>query len=165
MAPSTSDVSAATKRAVADAAVQARVAYNYALLNYDAPDALDVLATSVVRDSPSWALTTQNMDKLRDNGWLARVNPDVADQSVVEGEAQLLDGPPATRAEVTVCTTSAGVVYKPGGAPDGSDLIVNDDVVARRERLSMVLQDGVWKLEQGTNVGTWKGVATCPPGE
>lgn len=162
VAPSTSDVSQSTKQAVADAVKQSRVAYNYALTNYDAPDALDVLAQSFVRDSPSWNLTLQNMQTLRSKGWLARPNPDVADTSTVEGEVQLLDGPPATKAQATVCTISAGVIYKPGAAPDGSDLIVNDEVVARRELVTMVLQDGAWKAEEGTNLGTWNGRSDCP---
>ena len=161
-APTTTvDPVAATKAAVAAAIPQTRVAYNYAVTNYDAPDALDVLAQSVVRDSPSWNLTVSNMDTLRSNGWLVRSNPDAPDESHVEGDVDLVDGPPATRAEATICTISSGVVYKPGAAPDGSDLIVNDEVNARRSRVTMVLQDGSWKIEQGTGLGSWEGSAEC----
>lgn len=158
----TTDAAAADKAAVVAAVPQTRVAYNYAVTNYDAPDALDVLARSVVRDGPSWQLTVNNMDSLRTNGWVVRPNPDVADTSTVEGEVTLLDGPPATRAQATVCTISAGVVYKPGGAPDGSDLVVNDDVVAYRDRVTMVLDGGTWKIEQGTGLGKWSGATACP---
>jgi hypothetical protein len=160
--PTTVDPITASKAAVVAAVAQSRQVYNYVVANYDAPDALDVLATTAVRDGPSWNVAVQNMATLRSNGWLVRPNPEIPDTSTVEGDVQLLDGPPATRAQATVCTISAGIVYKPGAAPDGSDVIINDEVVARRELVTMVLQDGAWKLEQGTNVGTWKGQATCP---
>lgn len=119
--PTTVDEVQATKAAIVAAVVQTREAYNYAVTNYGAPDVLDVLARSAIRDSPSWNLVVQNMDTLRANGWLVRPHPEIPDTSTVEGEVQLLDGPPATRAEATVCTISAGVVYKPGAAPDGAD--------------------------------------------
>lgn len=163
LAPTTTlDEVAAAKAAVVAAVPRTREVYNYAILNLGAPDALDVLAQAMVRDSPSWGLTIQNIETLRSNGWLARPNPEIADTSTVEGEPELLDGPPATKARVTVCTISAGVIYKPGGAPGGSDLIVNDEVVARRELITLALQDGAWKLQEGTGLGIWRGEATCP---
>ncbi len=107
-------------------------------------------------------MTLQNMDTLRSNGWSARLNPEIPDTATVEGEVQLLDGPPPTKALAMVCTISAGVVYKPGAAPDGGDVVINDEVVARRDQVTLVLEDGTWKVEQGTNVGTWKGASKCP---
>ena len=147
---------------MAAAVPQTREAYNYAVANYDAPDVLEVLAQSAVRDSPSWNLGVQNMDTLRSNGWLVRPNPDVPDTSTVEGDVQLLDGPPATRAEATVCTISAGVVYKPAAAPDGSDVIINDEVVARRDRGHDGARGRAWKLEQGTNSAPGRESSECP---
>jgi len=160
--PVTVSVDEATKTAVAAAAVSAREAYNYAVLNYDAADALDVLAASYLRDGPAWNQTLGNMNTLRANGWLARANPAVADSSTVEGQVQLIVANPPTRAQVMVCTVSAGEVFKPAGAPDGGDLIINDELVARRELLTFVVEADTWKLEQGTILATWKGQAECP---
>jgi hypothetical protein len=160
-APTTTDLSAATKAAVAAAVVQGRQNYQYALENYDAPDALDVLARTTAANSPAWELTLKNMDALRTNGWRSTPNPTVPSVTTVEGDVDLLDGPPATRAQVTVCTIDSDIVVEPGGAPDGSDTVVNDEVTARRNRITMVLEGGVWKLSEGTGLGSWSGSA-CP---
>jgi hypothetical protein len=142
--------------------VQDRGNYLYAIRHYDRPNALRRLARTTVRDSPSWDLALQNMETLRSNGWRSRENPDVPSTTTVEGEVELLDGPPATRAQLTVCTIDSGVVFEPGGAPDGSDTIVNDEIIARRNRITMVLEDGAWKVFEGENIGTWNGATTCP---
>jgi len=158
----TVDQVAVAKGAAAAAVVQGRQDYLYAIFNFDAPDALTVLANTTVPDSPSWALTVGNMDQLRSKGWRARPDPTVPSATTVEGDVQLLDGPPATRAEVTVCTIDSGIVYEPGGAPDGSDTIVSDSITARRTRVTMVLQDGHWKAYEGTVLGSWDGATSCP---
>jgi hypothetical protein len=151
-----------TKAAVVAAAVQSRQDYVYALVNFDAPDALTVLARTTATNSPSWALTLGNIEQLRGKGWRARQDPKTPSTTTVEGDVKLLDGPPATRAEVTVCTIDSGIVYEPGGAPDGSDAIVSDTITARRNRLTMVLQDGAWKLFEGSGLGSWDGATSCP---
>ena len=158
----TTDSSAATKAAVAAAVVQYRQDYQYALQNYDAPDALDVLARTTAANSPSWDLTLKNMDTLRTNGWRSRPNPTVPSVAIVESEVELLDGPPSTQAQVTICSISSDTLFEPGGAPDGSDTVVNDEVVARRTRVTLVLEDGAWKTYEGTGLGSWTGQATCP---
>jgi hypothetical protein len=151
-----------TKQAVAKAVVDAREAYLYAIYNVDAPDAVARLEATHAAGSPSLDLALRNIETLRTNGWRARGNPDVPSASTVEGDVVLLDGPPASRAEVTVCTVSAGVVYEPAGAPDGSDVIVNDEIGARRNRATLVLEGGVWKLSEGATLGEWSGVPECP---
>jgi hypothetical protein len=156
------DSAAQTKAAVAAAAVQSRQDYVYALVNFDAPDALTVLARTTAPNSPSWALTVANIEQLRSKGWRARQDPTTPSTTTVEGDVKLLDGPPATRAEVTVCTIDSGVVYEPGGAPDGSDAIVSDTITANRNRLTMVFQDGAWKLFEGSALGSWDGATSCP---
>ena len=158
----TIDAVAQTKAAVAAAIVQARQDYQYALQNYAAADALDVLARTTAAGSPSWELTLENIETLRTNGWMSRPNPAVPSVTVVEGEVELLDGPPATRAEVTVCTVDSDVLVEPAGAPDGSDTVVNDEVIARRNRVTLVLENGGWKAYQGLGLGSWTGQATCP---
>jgi hypothetical protein len=165
-APTTTvDEIAATERAVAKAAVQSRKDYLYAVRHYNAPNVLRVLRRTHAAESPSLELALDNMETLRSNGWRARPDPGVPSTLTPEGEVELLDGPPATRAELTVCVIDSGVVYEPGGAPDGSDAIVNDEIVARRSRITMVLEDGAWKLFEGTALGEWVGETVCPAGE
>ena len=142
--------------------MQSRQDYLYAIFNLDAPDAMTVLANTTAPSSPSWTLTLANIEQLRSKGWRARPDPTVPSTTTVEGEVKLLDGPPATKAEITVCTIDSGIVYEPGGAPDGSDTIVSDKITARRTRVTMVLQDGGWKLYEGTVLGSWDGATSCP---
>jgi hypothetical protein len=164
-APTTTvDEIAATKAAVAAAAVQSRLDYLYAVQNYDAPDAVDVLSSHLAADSPALQLGLDNMESLRANGWRVRPNPDVPSALTVESEVTLLDGPPATKAELTVCEVSAGVIYEPGSGPNGEDTIVNDEINSTRSRISMVLEAGIWKLVGGQNIGTFNGQSTCPAG-
>lgn len=158
----TIDAVAAAKRAVAEAAVASREGYLYAVRNYDAPDAIEVLSRTHAAGSPALQGAIANMDRLRSNGWRTRANPAVDSTLTVEGTVQLLDGPPATRAEVTVCEIGAGIVYEPGGGLNGEDAIVNDEIVARRNRTTLVVENGAWKIESGTNLGEWPGEATCP---
>lgn len=158
----TVDQAAATRAAVVAAVASARNNYLYAVRNYDAPDALAVLSSTTVVDSPSYRQATQNIDTLRSRGWRSRENPSVPSVSTVEGEVDLLDGPPATKAEVNVCTIDSGVVFEPGGAPDGSDTVVNDEIVAQLDRVTLVYEDGAWKLYEGTNIGSWPGQTACP---
>jgi hypothetical protein len=160
--PTTVDPIAATKAAVAAAVAQARQDYLYATMNYDAPDALTVFGQTTAPDSPSYQLGIANINELQSHGWRVRLNPDVPSVTTVEGDVTLLDGPPATKAEVTVCTIDSPVVYEPGGAPDGSDTVVNDEITAFRTRVTVVMQDGVWKVYEGTGIGKWPGSTSCP---
>ena len=163
LAPTTTiDQIAITKQAVADAAVASREAYLYAVYNLDAPDALQRLEATTAAGSDSFALAMDNIEMLRTNRWRVRPNPEVPSALTIEGEVELLDGPSATTAEVPVCVVSAGIVYEPEAAPDGSDTIVNDEVVARRSRMTFVLEEGVWKVSKAVGLGEWNGAAACP---
>jgi hypothetical protein len=160
--PDTQNGDAATKAAVASAIARSRQDYIYAVGNYDAPDALEVLRRTWSEGGPSWDLVLRTMQSMQSNGYRLRPNGSVPDASMVEGEVKLLDGPPATRAEVQVCTVSSDIVFKPGAAPDGSDVTINDAVVSRRTRVTLVFQDGAWKAYEGTILGTWDGQSSCP---
>jgi hypothetical protein len=158
----TVDEIALTKAAVAAAAVQSREDYLYAVRNPDAPDAVAVLERSHAAGSPSLQRALDNRQTLLDNGWRVRPHPTIPDSLTVEGEVTLLDGPPASRAEVTVCEIGAGIVYEPGGGPNGEDTIVNDEIVANRNRTLLVREAGVWKIRSGTPLGEWPGESSCP---
>jgi hypothetical protein len=139
---------------VADALVAAREAYLYAVYNLEAPDAVDRLNATHAAGSPSLELALDNVQSLVDNGWLARPNPEVADTVTIESDVTMVDD---TTAELTACIVGAGVVYAPGANADGSDRIVNGEIEAALNRVTMVLEDGQWKLSQGTNLTTESG--------
>ncbi len=60
-------------------------------------------------------------------------------------------------AELVACVVGAGEVYDPGGNADGTDLIVNGDIEAALNRVTMVFEDSRWKLREGANLSTQEG--------
>ena len=160
--PSTTAATAAvtsaptTEEAIAAAAIASGDAYLYAVYNPEAPDAVDRLrATST---GASLQLGLENYQSIVDNGWRVRPNPDVPDSTTVASPVQIID---VMTAEVTLCEVGSGVVYAPGGNPDGSDLIINDRIEVSLLRVTMVLEDGVWKLSSGTTIEDLEAPAAC----
>jgi hypothetical protein len=145
-----------TETAVADGLIASRDAYLYAVYNLDAVDALDRLNSTHAAGGPSLALALDNIQTLVDNGWLARPNPDVPDTVTIESDVTMLND---TTAELTACVVGAGEVYAPGAGDGGADLLVNGEIEAALNRVTMVLEDGRWKLQSGTNISTEAGTA------
>jgi hypothetical protein len=102
-----------------------------------------------------------NLDDLVAKGWRARPNPDVPAVDRVESDVTLIGSPP-TQAQFTSCSIDSYILYKPGGAPGGDDLTVNDQVTARRYLITMELgADGHWRNSAGDKQGEWKDSTTC----
>lgn len=141
------------------AAIESREAYLYAVYNVDAPDALDRLLTSTTDGGASQERGLELYNNVVENGWRARPNPEVPNSTTIE-QVSIIDD---TTAEVTSCTVDAGVVFSPGANPDGSDQIVNDDIVAYRNLLEIVFVEGVWLVDMGVRVDTWEGATECDP--
>ncbi len=139
-----------------DGLIASRDAYLYAIYNLDAADAIDRLNSTHAAGSPSLALALDNIQTLVDNGWLARPNPDVPDTVTIESDVTMLND---TTAELTACVVGAGEVYAPGAGDGGADLLVNGEIEAALNRVTMVLEDGRWKLQSGTNISTEAGTA------
>ena len=142
--------------AVVEGLIAARDAYLYAIYNLDAADAMDGLNATHAAGSPSLALALDNIQTVVDNGWLARPNPDVPDTVTIESDVTMLND---TTAELTACVVGAGEVYAPGAGDGGADLLVNGEIEAALNRVTMVLEDGRWKLQSGTNISTEAGTA------
>jgi hypothetical protein len=140
--------------AVVDGLIASRDAYLYAVYNLDAADAIDRLNATHAAGSPSLALAFENVQTLVGNGWLARPNPDVPDTVTIESDVTLLDD---TTAELTACIVGAGEVYAPGAGEGGADLLVNGEIEAALDRVTMVLEDGRWKLREGVGLTTGSG--------
>lgn len=148
-----------TSTSVVEGLIASREAYLYAVYNLDAVDALDRLNSTHAAGSPSLALALDNVQTLVDNGWLARPNPDVPDTVTIESDVTMLD---ETTAELIACVVGAGEVFAPGAGDGGADLLVNGEIEAALNRVTMVLEDGRWKLQSGTNISTEAGTACVP---
>jgi hypothetical protein len=78
------------------------------------------------------------------------------DTVTIESDVTMLND---TTAELTACVVGAGEVYAPGAGDGGADLLVNGEIEAALNRVTMVLEDGRWKLQSGTNISTEAGTA------
>jgi hypothetical protein len=161
-APTTTlDPIAAEEAAVSEAARQARLSLVGALVNVDDPEAVAALDEWYVDNSPARQTADESLDDLRSENWRARFNPTIPDSLLVE-RTTFLGGRPFTEAELTVCVVSAGILYEPNAAPDGSDVVIDDAVVTYRLLYLMSKQDNTWKLRSVTELEKWEGVTVCP---
>jgi hypothetical protein len=149
-------VAGSVEEAVANAAIAARDAYLYAIYNVEAADAADRLRSTTTGASLDIGL--ENYQALVDNGWRARPNPDVPDAITIESAVEVIND---TTARLTICVVGAGVVYAPGAAEDGSDVIINDEIEASLDRVTLVLVDSAWLLQTGTNITLTNGATSC----
>jgi ABC-type transport system substrate-binding protein len=156
----TLDPVAAEEAAVSEAAEQARLARSDALINFDDPAVLAALEQYYVV-GPALDEVNESIEVLRTEGWRAREHPTIPEGLTVE-EITFIDGPPPTRAEVVVCILDSGVIYEPAAAPDGGDVIVNDQVVAARTTYEMIKVEGGWKLRSLVGGEEFEGVTECP---
>jgi hypothetical protein len=65
-------------------------------------------------------------------------------------------------AEMQICEVDSWVLVEVGAGPNGTDAIVNAEVVASRADVFMRDVGGVWKFEGGAVVAEWEGLASCP---
>jgi len=91
-----------------------------------------------------------------------RPNGQVPATVIVESPATLVvEG--ADVAQVQVCEINSWILVEVGAGPNGSDAVVNPDVVASRASVFLRAVDGVWKIEGGNSIAEWEGAASCPP--
>jgi hypothetical protein len=98
----------------------------------------------------------------RERNYALRENPDVPASITVEVPAALvLEG--ADVAEMQICEVDSWIVVEAGAGPNGTDSIVNDEVVASRATVLLRKVDGVWRYEGGSVVEEWEGRDACAP--
>lgn len=155
IAPSTAEPTPVEETVIA-AVLAAQEDYLYAVYNPDAPDAIDRLRARATGKSLERGL--ELFEEITSNGWLVRPNPDVPDRTTIASPVELITD---TLAEVTICEVGAGVVVAPGAAADGSDVIVNDLIEVDLFRVTMVLEEGTWKLSSGTSIEELEEPSAC----
>jgi hypothetical protein len=85
------------------------------------------------------------IQRLRDLNEHIVVNPDVPSTVVPEPltvEVDIDDG----MATIELCEVNSFIRVQVGGAPDGTDLVVDDSITVIRQRQSFVVEDGSWKM-------------------
>ncbi len=121
---------------------------------------------SVKRSAALDARIGQNRDLLRTTlDDLARDNLAVRPSDYYTASNTIEVGPTFTAADEAViqrCEIDPWVVVEVGGAPDGSDAVIDDNVYAYRNRVTLRLVDNKWRIESGLQLGRWAGSTECP---
>ena len=104
-------------------------------------------------------LLEDTLDELESNGLAIRENSQVTAEQVIE---RVFVVPGADTAELVRCEVDPWLVVEVGAAPDGTDAIVNDDVLVYRNRVRLLHEDGLWKISEGVQLDVWVGVTECP---
>lgn len=98
----------------------------------------------------------------RARNYAIRPNEGVPASVTVEGEPTFL-GPSNEVAEVQICEVNSWILVEVGAGPNGTDAVVNPDVVAYRNEFIARNVDGVWRIEGGNELGRFPGETACPP--
>jgi len=128
-----------------------------AVIDLNTDEAL--LSSLMTRDGDTYAGTLEYVEYLRSSGLRLRTRQDVPLSTTVES-IRLEDGPASTNATVVSCAVDSVVTVEPLAAPDGSDIVVDDNIAAYRLEWTLLLDSGVWKLDLVTESSTevWAGV-------
>jgi hypothetical protein len=102
---------------------------------------------------------TEILDGFVARGWVATENPAAPARVVVEPGSVNIVG---VTAELTVCELDSGVVIEPGGAPDGSDALVNDQIRTIHLRVRLLRAGEMWLLAGGSTIDERMGEDVCP---
>jgi hypothetical protein len=134
-----------------------------AYLDPSAPDLAERLDSIYTEGGETRQVVESDLQVLRDEGWVGRLHPTIPRTITIE-QITLLDGPPATRADVIVCIIDPNLLVDPGALPDGSDVIINGEIWAFRSTQHLVFEDGTWKVDAVDTIDEWTGLTSCPEG-
>lgn len=100
----------------------------------------------------------ERIGSFRREGLRGQTNPDVPARADVYRDTVVVDGDTAT---LLVCDVNSNLLVETGAAPDGSDAVVNDDIVARLVETSMIRSGEGWLLARGVTVAEYVGQDRC----
>lgn len=101
------------------------------------------------------------LDDYRSRNYAIRPNPEVPAVVSVEVPAVLV-GEAVDVAQLQICEVNSWILVEVGAGPDGSDAIVNPDVISTRATVLLRNEGGTWKIEGANQLGRWEGEPTCP---
>ncbi len=150
------------EQAVVDALWEARVLFVEAAMNPDAPGLDERLDAAYARSGQARGILEGIRQELRDKQLRVYVNAENPWSMAIESISFYED--PYPNVDVQVCYVDSLVLYEPGGAPDGSDVVVSDTISATRLLFTLVPEEGRWQLwHVQTLSATVSGAVTCDP--
>jgi hypothetical protein len=152
----------ATTQAIRDATAAYDKAYIAAIADPKNTTKSRTLLAMYTDTSPERAGITQFLQSLAAKGLAGAQGPN--GHQTIE-QIAIISWPPDGKAEATLCTYDDGLIVDAvNRAPDGSQIIVNDDKQSYRTRYTWNLLSGQWKIADTTTITTWHGEDRCAPG-
>jgi len=110
---------------------------------------------------PNLESTVSQLDSFVEQNWVARP-AETPSRTIILLPPQFL--PDRTDAvELVVCPVNTERFVEVGGAPDGSDALVTDEVTVLRGLVRMILIDGQWKSNSGEQLAELSSPEECQP--
>jgi hypothetical protein len=110
---------------------------------------------------PNLEFTMSQLDGFVEQNWVARPADDPS-RTIILLSPQFL--PDRTDfVELVACEVDSEIFVEVGGAPDGSDSLVSDEVVVRRGLTRLELLDGQWKSRSGEVLAELATPEDCAP--
>ncbi|WP_162941726.1 hypothetical protein [Desertimonas flava] len=129
---------------VVNALYEARELLVVAQMDPDAPGLDQDLDAAYARSGQARGLMEALREELREGG--LRVYPNPNSQWSLKIESVEFFHEPYQRSQIVACYVDTLVLYEPGGGPDGSDVIVNDEPVATLAEFTLIPEEGRWQL-------------------
>ena len=158
LAPTTTvDPAVVTEAAVREAVALAQTSFSECLV---ALPACDPSTLAVARAGDLLDRNVQLINEWNSSGYAVRDR----DQFRYVIESVSIGGEGVT-ATATVCIADASRLVIPSAAPDGGDVIVDDEYTSGRSAWDMRLDpDGVWRVHDTTPIGAAASEDLCPAG-
>jgi hypothetical protein len=103
---------------------------------------------------------SNSLADLRSKNYAIRPNPNVTASVVVESPPRFV-GAESRVAEVQICEVNSWLLVEVGAGPNGTDAVVDPDVVSSRATIFMRNVDDVWRFEGSDLIEEWFGAEEC----
>ena len=110
---------------------------------------------------PSLEFTISQLDGFVREGWAARP-ADEASNVIILLSPQFIPER-SDFVELVACTFNSERFVEVGGAPDGSDSLVTDEVAINRLLVRLKLVDGTWRADSGETLAELSSAEQCAP--
>jgi hypothetical protein len=110
---------------------------------------------------PSLEFTMSQLDSFVERNWVAREGDEPSRTELLLPPQFLPDR--ADIVELVACEVNTERFVEVGGAPDGTDALVNDEVTVRRELVRLEFVDGQWRSRSGETLTELATSEDCAP--
>jgi len=110
---------------------------------------------------PSLAFTISQLDGFVEQNWVARAADEPSRTTILQAARFVPDR--ADFIELVSCEVNSEIFVEVGGAPDGSDALVTDEVSVGRLVVRLRQVNGLWKADSGDTIAELSSPEECVP--